>query len=79
MDEVPPPTAGRISERDVYDRVHSSDLIVLIVSYMGHDMSTIVSNLKHREALRGKVLPVECRGVSGVCRAIRDWAEGVGR
>ncbi|HVA89421.1 MAG TPA: hypothetical protein VNL71_06230 [Chloroflexota bacterium] len=79
VDEVPPPTAGRISERDVYDRVHSSDLIVLIVSYMGHDMSTIVSNLKHREALRGKVLPVECRGVSGVCRAIRDWAEGVGR
>jgi len=79
VDEVPPPTAGRISEREVLDRVHSSDLIVLIVSYMGHDMSTIVSNLKQREAVRGKVLPVECRGVSGVCRAIRDWAEGVAR
>ncbi|HEY8283235.1 MAG TPA: hypothetical protein VIJ28_02490 [Chloroflexota bacterium] len=77
VDEVPPPTAGRISEREVLDRVHSSDLIVLIVSYMGHDMSTIVSNLKQREAVRGKVLPVECRGVSGVCRAIREWAEGV--
>ncbi|MGH2346679.1 MAG: hypothetical protein ACRDG4_15750, partial [Chloroflexota bacterium] len=77
VDEVPPPTAGRVSEREMLDRVRSSDLIVLIVTYMGHDMSTIVSNLKHREALRGTVLPVECRGVSGVCRAIRDWAEGV--
>ncbi len=77
VDEVPPPTTGRVSEREMLDRVRSSDLIVLIVSYMGHDMSTIVSNLKHRGTLRGVVLPVECRGVSGVCRAIRDWAEGV--
>ncbi len=76
VDEMPPPTTGRVNERDMLDRVRSSDLIVLIVSYMGHDMSTIISNLKHRDALRGAVLPVDCRGVSGVSRAIRDWAEG---
>jgi hypothetical protein len=76
VDEMPPPTTGRVSERDMLDKVRSSDLIVLIVSYMGHDMSTIVSHLKHRDAVRGTVLPVDCRGVSGVCRAIRDWAEG---
>jgi hypothetical protein len=76
VDEMPPPTTGRVNERDMLDRVRSSDLIVLIVSYMGHDMSTIISNLKHRDALRGTVLPVDCRGVSGVCRAILDWSEG---
>ncbi len=77
VDEVPPPTSGRTTEREVLDRVRSSDLILLIVSYMGHDMSTIISNLKGRAALRGTVLPVDCRGTSGVSRAIRAWAEAL--
>ncbi|MDB5077191.1 MAG: repeat-containing protein [Chloroflexi bacterium] len=77
VDEVPPPTNGRISEREVLDRVRMSDLVLLIVSYMGHDMSTIVNNLAARKALCGQVLAVECRGTSGVLRVITQWAEAV--
>jgi hypothetical protein len=69
VDEVAPPTTGRIGERE-FDRVLNSDLIVEIVSYMGHDMSTIISNLKRAQRLRGEVLSVQCRGMSGVCREI---------
>lgn len=74
VDEVAPPTNGRVKEREIADRIHSSDLILLIVGYMGHDMSTVVNNLVRRDALAGTVLPVDCRGTSGVCRAIADWA-----
>jgi hypothetical protein len=74
VDEVAPPTNGRIKERDIADKVHSSALIVLIVGYMGHDMSTVVNNLVRRDALAGTVLPVDCRGTSGICRAIAEWA-----
>ena len=74
MDEVAPPTNGRISEREILDKVRSADLILLIVSYMGHDMSNAVNNLLKRQALTGQVLPIDCRGTSGVCREILRWA-----
>lgn len=75
VDEVAPPTNGRISEREILDKVHSSDLVLLIVTYMGHDMSTVVNNLLRRQALAGQVVPLDCRGMSGICRAIVDWAQ----
>jgi hypothetical protein len=34
----------------------SSVLLVLIVRYMGHDLSTVVDRLKARAAIRGKVV-----------------------
>jgi hypothetical protein len=74
VDEVPPPTSGRMSEREVLDRIRSSDLIVLITGYMGHEMSTIVTNLDTRKALSGRVMKVDCRGTSGVAREISQWA-----
>jgi hypothetical protein len=74
VDEVPPPTNGRMGEREILDRIRSSDLIVLITGYMGHDMSTIVNNLETRKALSGRVLKVDCRGASGVTREISQWA-----
>lgn len=74
VDEVAPPTNGRISEREILDKVRSADLILLIVSYMGHDMSNAVNNLLKRQALTGQVLPIDCRGTSGVCREILRWA-----
>ncbi|HWE60645.1 MAG TPA: hypothetical protein VHB98_02960 [Chloroflexota bacterium] len=74
VDEVAPPNNGRIKERDIADKIHSSDLILLIVGYMGHDMSNVVNNLVRRDVLAGTVLPVDCRGTSGICRAIARWA-----
>ena len=74
VDEVAPPTNGRISEREILDKVRSADLILLIVSYMGHDMSNAVNNLLKRQAITGQVLPIDCRGTSGVCREILRWA-----
>jgi hypothetical protein len=76
VDEVAPPTTGRIGERE-FDRILNSDVIVEIVSYMGHDMSTIITNLKRAQRLRGEVLSVQCRGMSGVCREIARWMNKV--
>ena len=75
VDDVAPATSGRVNERDILDRVRLCDLVVLVVTYMGHDMSTIVSNLSARGALAGQVLPVECRGATGVTRAVTEWAQ----
>ncbi len=77
VDEVAPATSGRVSEREILDRVRLSDLILLIVTYMGHDMSTIVGNLAARGALSGQVLSVDCRGATGVTRAIAEWADAL--
>lgn len=74
VDEVPPPNNGRIAEREIFDKVHQSDLILLIIRYMGHDMSTAVNNLRRREVLRGQVLEIDSRGTSGICREISRWA-----
>jgi hypothetical protein len=45
----------------------------MITGYMGHDLSQIVSKLKKDSVLRGEVLPLSCRGKSGVVREIMIW------
>ena len=40
---------------------------------MGHDLSKIVSELNKDDALAGEVLPLSCRGKSGVIREILSW------
>jgi hypothetical protein len=72
--EVAPSDDSRLSEVAVLDRIRSSTLVVLIVRYMGHDLSTIVDNLKSKAAFPGDVLRVHCRGVTGVFRQVISWA-----
>lgn len=68
--EVPP--GRRFDEKSVMDKVRNCDLVVLIVGYMGHDLSTIVD--KNIDILKGSILRIPYRGKSGVCREIMRWA-----
>jgi len=68
--EVPP--GRRFDEKSVMDKVRNCDLVVLIVGYMGHDLSTIVG--KNIDILKGSILRIPYRGKSGVCREIMRWA-----
>lgn len=71
--EIAPSSKERASNSMVRSKIGNCQLIVLITGYMGHDLSTIVSNLKQEGALTGEVLPITCRGKSGVVREILNW------
>jgi hypothetical protein len=71
--EIAPSSEERSSGSTVRSKIGDCRLIVLITGYMGHDLSTIVSNLKQEGALTGEVLPLACRGKSGVVREILNW------
>jgi Flp pilus assembly protein TadD len=71
--EISPSSEERSSGSTVRSKIGDCRLIVLITGYMGHDLSTIVSNLKQEGALTGEVLPLACRGKSGVVREILNW------
>lgn len=68
--EVAPSSEAYISRSNVQSRISNCNLIVVITGYMGHDLSNIVSELQRDNALAGPVLPVACRGKSGVIREI---------
>lgn len=68
--EVPP--GKRFDEKSVRDKVRNCNLVVLIVGYMGHDLSTIVD--KNSATEKGHILRIPYRGKSGVCREIMRWA-----
>jgi thioredoxin-like negative regulator of GroEL len=71
--EVPPSSEAYVDRSSVQTKINNCDLIAVITGYMGHDLSLIVSDLKKDGALVGEVLPLPCRGKSGVVREILNW------
>jgi hypothetical protein len=73
--EVAPSDEAYINRNNVQTRINNCDLVAMITGYMGHDLSKIVSELNKDDALVGEVLPLSCRGKSGVVREILSWWE----
>jgi hypothetical protein len=71
--EVAPSNEASVNRANVQTKIGNCDLIAMITGYMGHDLSQIVSELKKNGALTGEVLPLSCRGKSGVVREILIW------
>lgn len=71
--EVASSDEAYINRNNVQTKINNCDLIAMITGYMGHDLSKIVSELKKDNVLAGKVLPLSCRGKSGVIREILGW------
>ena len=71
--EVEPSSEGYVDRSTVQNKINNCDLIAVITGYMGHDLSKIVSELKKDGVLIGEVLPLSCRGKSGVVREILNW------
>ena len=67
MIEIP---SIHMSQQQLKQKLGNCDLIVSIVRYSNHPLTTSISELKSKGALRGEILPVNCRGVSGVVRDI---------
>lgn len=72
--EVAPSSEAYISRGSVQNRIKNCDLIAVITGYMGHDLSNIISELEKANSLSGRVMPMSCRGKSGVVREIVNWA-----
>lgn len=70
--EIPPEPHMSIGQ--MKPRIQRCDLIVLITGYMGHTLTNNVNQLKSAGALSGEVMPVNCRGKTGVVREILEWA-----
>ncbi|PSN16980.1 hypothetical protein C7293_00175 [filamentous cyanobacterium CCT1] len=73
--EVAPSSEAYISRSSVQNRIKKCDLVAVITGYMGHDLSNIISELEKASSLSGRVLPMSCRGKSGVVREIVNWAK----
>ena len=73
--EVAPSNEAYINRNNVQTTIDNCDLVAMITGYMGHDLSKIVSELNKDDALVGEVLPLSCRGKSGVIREILSWWE----
>jgi tetratricopeptide (TPR) repeat protein len=71
--EVAPSSEAYLNRSNVQAQISNCNLIAMITGYMGHDLSKIVSELKKDNALIGEVLPLPCRGKSGVVREIINW------
>ena len=71
--EVAPSDEAYINRNNVQTKINNCDLVAIITGYMGHDLSKIVSELNKDDALVGEVLPLSCRGKSGVVREILTW------
>ncbi|MFG6105681.1 hypothetical protein U2F10_25775 [Leptothoe sp. EHU-05/26/07-4] len=68
--ELPPFKRGSSKLAQVRLRIQRCDLIVVITGYMNHAMTDSISQLKASGALSGQVMLVNCRGKTGVVRAI---------
>lgn len=73
--EIPPLWEAKASQAQVRAKLAGCDLIVLVAWYSSHPLTQSVMRLKEKGALGGEVLPVNCRGVSGVTREIVEFVE----
>lgn len=71
--EVAPSSEAYVDRSTVQIKINNCDLIAVITGHMGHDLSKIVSELKKDGVLIGELLPLSCRGKSGVVREILSW------
>jgi len=68
--ELPPSDKGSLGRNNMKAKLRDCDLIVLITRYMSHKQTDSVTKLQQAGALSGDVLPLDCRGKSGVLREI---------
>lgn len=71
--EVAPSDEAYINRNNIQTKINNCDLVAMITGYMGHDLSKIVSELNRDNVLTGEILPLSCRGKSGVIREIINW------
>ena len=71
--EVAPSDEAYINRSNVQTKISNCDLVAMITGYMDRDLSKIVSELNKDDALVGAVLPLSCRGKSGIVREILTW------
>lgn len=71
--EVAPSNEAYINRNNIQTKINNCDLVAMITGYMGHDLSKIVSELNKDNVLTGEILPLSCRGKSGVIREIINW------
>ncbi|MGD1854152.1 MAG: hypothetical protein ACFB2W_07855 [Leptolyngbyaceae cyanobacterium] len=62
-------------QQQLKQKLENCDLIVSIVNYSNHALTQSIAQLKSKGALRGEILPVNCRGVSGVVREILSFVQ----
>jgi hypothetical protein len=70
--EVAPSSEAHIDRDLVRDQTSGRDLVVVIASYTGHDLTNHVRDLQRAGELPGHVIWPRCRGKSGVVREILE-------
>jgi hypothetical protein len=68
--EVPPIREKNINRSRLKEKISGRDLIAVIVTYIGHDLTDMVSELKESGALSGEIIWVNESGKTGIVRSI---------
>ncbi|MEO0458556.1 MAG: hypothetical protein AAF152_18525 [Cyanobacteria bacterium P01_A01_bin.114] len=71
--ELPPFDHGSLGKSRIKSKIQHCDLIVIITGYINHKQTDSINRLRDKGALSGEVLPINCRGKSGVVRQILDY------
>ncbi|NTV62449.1 MAG: hypothetical protein HGA65_02785 [Oscillochloris sp.] len=72
--EVAPSSEAHIDRDLVRDQTAGRDLVVVVASYTGHDLTGHVRDLQRTGEITGQVIWPRCRGKSGVVREILESA-----
>ncbi|WP_190345260.1 hypothetical protein, partial [Leptolyngbya sp. FACHB-36] len=68
--EVPPSSERTINKSKLKEKIGNRDLVAVITSYIEHDLTNMVSDLRDRGALSGEVVWVNESGKTGIVRSI---------
>lgn len=71
--EILPHREERSSQKQLKQKLADCDLIVSIVRYSNHSLTTSLMQLKEKDAIKGAILIPNSRGVSGVVRDILSF------
>jgi hypothetical protein len=67
---IPPSSRKSISESEVKSKIAQYELLIVVTSYIGHDLYNIVTGLGDKRALAGQLLPISKRGATGITQEI---------
>lgn len=70
--EIPPFSEKTIDQSRLKKKISECDLVVVITRYVGHELTGMVSNLRENGSLRGEIMNLNYRGVTGVTREILE-------
>ncbi len=68
--QIPPGSEQHIDYQQIRDKLRNCNLILLITGYIDHALAKLVKKLQNSPDFRGRVLPINANGTTGIIQEI---------